>query len=299
MLKAAAALGSENGYDAISATAVVARAGVSRKTFYDIFESREDCFAAVIQEALAEMLAVAAPVYEEKGRWAARLRAALAALLAFLERENTGALALSCLVGYGPKSQEIREHVLERVQALVDEGRSQARAYEDLSPLTADVVVGGVLAVVHARSQSRPRQMMALLNPLMWMIVLPYLGPSEASRELTRSAPKHAAVPAAHASDPPRGLDMRLTYRTARVLEVIGVLPGANNRQIGARAGVKDQGQISKLLARLADLELIENTGHHYPANSWRLTPSGHALESAIRRDPLAAGGARARRSHA
>ena len=298
MLTAAAAVASEQGYEALSATAVVARAGVSRKTFYDLFERSEDCFLTVIEQALAEMAALGVPAYARESRWSARVRTAVAALLAFLEHEQTGVLALSYLVGYGPNSPELRARVLGRLRALVDEGRAQADARAGLSPLTAELVVGAALSVVHRRLRGRQPQLVDLLGPLMWMIVLPYLGPAAAGRELLRKAPAPAPVRPAPSSDPLRGLNMRLTYRTARVLEVIAVAPGANNVEIGELAGIKDQGQISKLLSRLADLELIERTDLRSPANSWSLTSTGHDLESAIRRDPARARQPRAGRRH-
>ena len=80
---------------------------------------------------------------------------------------------------------------------------------------------------------------------------------------------------------------MRLTYRTVRVLVAIAQRPGANNRQVADASGVSDQGQISKLLARLEHLGLIENVGAG-PArgepNVWRLTPKGEEIEQTIRR---------------
>lgn len=54
---------------------------------------------------------------------------------------------------------------------------------------------------------------------------------------------------------------MRLTHRTVRVLMVIAERPGASNREVAERSGISDQGQISKLLTRLARLKLVENTG--------------------------------------
>ncbi len=54
---------------------------------------------------------------------------------------------------------------------------------------------------------------------------------------------------------------MRLTDRTVRVLAAIAARPGLSNSQIGQRAGITDQGQISRLLSRLARVQLIENTG--------------------------------------
>ena len=45
-------------------------------------------------------------------------------------------------------------------------------------------------------------------------------------------------------------------------------------------ARVSDQGQISKLLARLEGLGLLENTGGHTQGvpNAWRLTPRGEEI---------------------
>ena len=54
---------------------------------------------------------------------------------------------------------------------------------------------------------------------------------------------------------------MRLTYRTARVIEGVAERPGASNRVIAERAGIHDAGQVSKLLRRLASLGLLTNTG--------------------------------------
>ncbi len=98
--------------------------------------------------------------------------------------------------------------------------------------------------------------------------------------------PKARAGTMKPAKDPLDGLDMRLTYRTLRVLTAIAGRPGASNREVAAHAGVQDQGQISKLLARLDHLGLIENTvrGHAKgEANAWTLTPKGQEVEQAIR----------------
>jgi DNA-binding MarR family transcriptional regulator len=83
-----------------------------------------------------------------------------------------------------------------------------------------------------------------------------------------------------------RDLDMRLTYRTMRVLAAIGQSPRASNRQVAEAAGIADQGQISKLLLRLQNLGLIRNIGEG-PArgepNAWTLTARGQEVERTIR----------------
>jgi hypothetical protein len=71
-------------------------------------------------------------------------------------------------------------------------------------------------------------------------------------------------------------------------MHVIAAQPGLSNVQVGARAGIADQGQISKLLTRLARLGALRNTGGGQAkglANAWQLTRRGEQLERAIARD--------------
>jgi DNA-binding MarR family transcriptional regulator len=78
---------------------------------------------------------------------------------------------------------------------------------------------------------------------------------------------------------------MRLTYRTLVVLSAIATHPHASNRKIAETAGVHDQGQISKLLARLEKLGLIHNSGNgqaHGEPNAWTLTARGHEIENTL-----------------
>jgi DNA-binding MarR family transcriptional regulator len=55
---------------------------------------------------------------------------------------------------------------------------------------------------------------------------------------------------------------------------------GPSNRQVARAAGIADQGQTSKLLARLCRQGLIENSPGEVQlrANAWRLTPEGEAV---------------------
>jgi AcrR family transcriptional regulator/DNA-binding MarR family transcriptional regulator len=78
----------------------------------------------------------------------------------------------------------------------------------------------------------------------------------------------------------------RLTALTHQVLTVVASLNEhgrtPSNLEVAHAAAVKDQGQISKLLARLQTHGLLENTGAGYPAagNAWQLTPRGAQLLS-------------------
>jgi chromosome segregation and condensation protein ScpB len=85
--------------------------------------------------------------------------------------------------------------------------------------------------------------------------------------------------------DPLRALNMRLTYRTVRVLMAVAANSGSSNRMVADGAGVSDPGQISKLLHRLERLGLIGNDGTGRPPggpNAWSLTEKGRAVHGAL-----------------
>jgi AcrR family transcriptional regulator len=296
LLAAAVEVVRELGYGAMSTARVSARAGVSRKTFYDLFEDREDCLLAVFDEAVERASVVVRRGVSGQESWRARVRGGLSALLGFLGDEpGLGSLLVVGVLGAGPRVLERRARVIDGLAAVIDAGRAEAISGDGPLPLTAEGVVGAVLSVVHARMLEGD-SMTRLLNPLMGVIVLPYLGQGAARTELARPAPRtrraSRRAPRASAEHPLKGLEMRLTGRTLLVLSAIAALGGRgsdpNNREVAEHAGVTDQGQISKLLARLERLGLAENTGDGHAKgepNAWRLTPRGRQLERSTRSD--------------
>jgi AcrR family transcriptional regulator len=285
----------ERGVGRVTVAHVVERSGVSRRTFYELFEDRDACFAAAFEEAIERAAARLVPAFRrgqslaDARAWRERIRAGLLALLEFFDEEpGLGGLCVVDTLGAGPDALEARARVVDVLVGVVEEGGAFVRAGSRPSRLTAEGVVGGVLAVLYARlAGGEPRPLVELLNPLMGMIVLPYLGSAAAARERARAAPKARPRNGYPRSNPLEGLGMRLTYRTVRVLIAIAACEGASNRQVADGAGVADQGQISKLLARLEHLGLIENAGAgaaRGEPNAWRLTPRGREVELAIGR---------------
>jgi AcrR family transcriptional regulator/DNA-binding MarR family transcriptional regulator len=292
MLAAAVDVVQDVGYARMTVARIIARARVSRKTFYDVFSGREDCFLAAFDQAVDRARELAEEAYEREPRWRDGIRAALARLLIFMEEEP--ALARLCIVealAAGDLVLERRSEVLEELVAVVDRGRLLTSPTRQPPQVTAEGIAGAVLAVLHARLlEGGSEPLTDLLGPLMSMIVLPYLGMRAASRELSRPPLERMAMrPARTASrrhDPLAGLKIRLTYRTVRVLMVIADHPGASNREIAEGSGIVDQGQISKLLTRLAGLKLAQNTGGGQDmgvANAWHLTRRGAEVERATR----------------
>jgi len=292
MLAAAVEAVEEVGYARMTVAQVIGRARVSRKTFYDVFTDREDCFLAAFEQALSQARAIAQEAFAQEPSWRDGVRAALARLLMFMDDEP--GLAKLCIVealGAGERVLDRRAKVLEEAAEVIDRGRGVSNAIREPPEVTAEGVVGAIFAVLHTRVLERGQERLTdLLGPLMSMIVLPYLGARAAGRELSKppvetSREDRPRTMARH-KDPLEGLNMRLTYRTVRVLMVIAEHPGASNREIAEGSGIVDQGQISKLMNRLARLKLVENLGEGQErgaANAWHLTPRGAQVERATR----------------
>lgn len=290
MLSAAVEVVEEVGYSRMTVAQVIGRAGVSRKTFYDFFADREDCFLAAFEQAIAHARFRASERYELEPGWREAIRSALATVLSFIDEEP--ALAKLCIVEAlraGERVQDRRSRLLAELADVVDRGRLANGATRHPPEITAEAVVGAIFGVLHTHVlEGRKESATDLLGPLMSVIVLPYLEAGPAGRELNRppTARSRRARGPARGNDPLEGLTIRVTYRTVRVLTALAEHPGASNRETAAGSGIIDPGQISKLLARLAGLKLVENRGESKAKtspNAWHLTPRGARLERTVR----------------
>ena len=315
ILSAAARVVGELGYEGMSVARITAGAGISRRTFYDLYEHREDCFLDLFEEVVTRAHKVARDAAAGHESWRERIRAGLFELLVLVEEEPAiGSLLVVDALGAGPRVQQRRARELERLSEIIDQGRYEktGKTKGQTSSLTAEGVVGAVLSVIHARlsapgknpastngsrGHGSSRPLTGLLNPLMGVIVLPYLGEDAAAEELARTVPRKTPKrpskksSRAQSTPPPppehllEGLDMRLTYRTLRVISGVATQPGASNRQVADAAGIHDQGQISKLLGRLERLGLVQNSGEGQTKgepNAWTLTTRGTQIQRTI-----------------
>ena len=71
----------ERGYHAATITGIAAAAGVSRRTFYTYFDSKEACYLATYDTIVGHLFKVGAEAADTEGKWPKRVRAALRAVL--------------------------------------------------------------------------------------------------------------------------------------------------------------------------------------------------------------------------
>ena len=154
LLDAIANVVAEKGYSATRVADITEYAGVSRKTFYELFSDKEDCFlaaydaiTALLMERMAHGLAQVAD-----GTWEEQVSALLGEFLRFLAAEP--AFARMCIVevlGSGPRGLARRDAAIEAFFPVVDQiPRSAPGAEKYLSKLTPVFVTSGILEVVYA-----------------------------------------------------------------------------------------------------------------------------------------------------
>ena len=281
----------------VTVAEVIKRARVSRKTFYSLFDDLEGCAAAAFAQATAEARSLVREAYVGEASWCEGVRSAMCSLLVAMDEKP--ALAWMFFVDAFAAGETV---MAQHTQVLADLAREidHARTIEGSRQppqLAAEGVVGSIVAVLRRRVLEQSEEpLTSLLGPLMSVVVLPYFGARAARRELRRAPPMATGV-----NDGPRmvrgadllsGLEMRLTYRTVRVLAVISERPGASNREIASAAGITDEGQISKLMSRLERLQLVENLGQGQELggpNAWHLSTRGIELERVACVRPLLA----------
>jgi AcrR family transcriptional regulator len=170
MLSAMAEAVAEKGYVRATVADVIARAGVSRETYYQHFADKEDCFLAAFDMAGE---AVARHVGEALDRPAApgrdRLDRADAALGAYLEAlASEPVLARTFLVevyGAGERALARRVEVMERFVELV---AGLIRPRDPRERFACEAIVGAVSSMVTMRVAAGDHASLpALRKPLM------------------------------------------------------------------------------------------------------------------------------------
>ncbi len=181
----------EIGYKSLTVQNVLARAGISRPTFYEQFEDKEDCFLAAFDASATQMRErVDAGIAAAGPGWRAQMRGGIAELLRFIADEPEAARTVIVEArASSPAGLQRRDQLLDHFAGIVD-----TLVREDLddppSAIAAAGIVGGIESVLYARLQKgETDDLDALLPSLMYFAVLTYVGNEAAGEELDGATP--------------------------------------------------------------------------------------------------------------
>lgn len=176
----------EHGYNGTTIGGITAAAKISRRTFYEHFEGKEDCFLAAYEmiDAHVRDAMLAAPGASEP--WPDRVRARLAALLDVLARDGVVArfYLLEPLAAGGEPAARYRDAMQLLAQIL----RPEPEAPDHDVEVRDQALIGGVATLIVRRLNSGDvEHVPALLPDLVELVLAPCLGREEAQR-LARAA---------------------------------------------------------------------------------------------------------------
>lgn len=185
LFAAAAAVFARSGYAAATAEAIAREAGMSKATFYEHFDNKEDCLRAMCDAAIEELLAaMRAGEASEGAAPRERVRAVIAPLLtAVADFPDQTQTLLVEIVGAGPRVMERRDRALEQAARHLDElNRADAErgvAPRFASPHDAYAIVGAVVELASRQLRTGTPADMRELEPVVERLVLGLLDAGE------------------------------------------------------------------------------------------------------------------------
>lgn len=171
------------GFGATTIADIVQPAGVSRATFYELFEDKEDCFQAAMELSLADAMERVVGAFAPDKPWATLVRDSAAAFLDLLaSRPAFARMALVEAPASGQRAFEMYAAGKRVLLTLLDRGR--AEAVEEAIPGSAAraAIAGAESLIVGQILAGNAERLRELLPDVVYITIVPFRGQDEALR---------------------------------------------------------------------------------------------------------------------
>ncbi len=174
----------EHGFHEATITQIAAAAGVSRRTFYGYFSSKEECFFDTFGQVADHLEGTMESAAEADADWPERVRAQLTAMLeTFAANPDLARFALIAPPNAGGEIAARYRDLLERLFAILTEAKPSPPATGEPSRAVADGLLGGIVALVVRKVKAGEGEELTELAPdLLELFLTPYYGQEEAVR---------------------------------------------------------------------------------------------------------------------
>ena len=195
MLLAVAEAVAEQGFVTTTVADIIARARLSRRTFYEHFADKEECFLAAYDTVVEQLLAAVGQAYEQADGWTQKVHDGLETFLAYLAAEP--AFARMCIVevvAAGPEARGRRDAAMRVFVDFLEPGRAEAPKDVAVPDLAAEIVVGGIYEIIYSRLQrDAADELVEMLPELLGCVLIPFIGHRAADRAV-RDARRRAGA---------------------------------------------------------------------------------------------------------
>lgn len=174
ILSAVAMAAAEFGYGGMTVEAIIERAGVSRRTFYDHFKNKEEAFLAAYEAAVHQQASHVQLAYLNETTMRGRLRAGLDAYMEFMANEPE--FARMCMIevlAAGPRAIARRNAAMRMFAEIIEGNIHELVPGCTVAPLAAETIVGGIYEVVFSRVfADRTDELPGLVDDLLTTILM-------------------------------------------------------------------------------------------------------------------------------
>lgn len=181
----------ENGYAGTTIAHITRHAAVSRRTFYEHFNSKDECFTAAYDTVMTELRERVGNAFDQEDEWPEAVRAGIAAMLEFLASEpHLARLSMVEALVAGPVVVERYDEAIQSLVPYFQAGREgrPPEVLAGLSPTTEEALVGGMVSLISRRIfADRTEELESLLPDLVEFTLTPYLGGAEAAKVARQS----------------------------------------------------------------------------------------------------------------
>ncbi len=184
LLSAVAPAMAEKGYAGLTVKDLIDHAGVSRRTFYQLFDDKLDCVFAAHHAAFSRLNSVIVDACAAQGAWADGVVAAVKGALEYAATSPDEArLILISSTASEPKLARRGRTTHEQLGALLRSGRQNEQPGGPALASTEQAVVGAAMSLVGDCLTSGELDRLPALAPELAQIMLtPYIGVDEAQR---------------------------------------------------------------------------------------------------------------------
>jgi AcrR family transcriptional regulator len=282
LLDAVAEAAGERGYRQLGIADVCTRAGVSRRTFYDLFSGLDECFLAAVAATQARVAEAARVGYASGGRsWTSAVRASVVEVLALLDAQPAAGPLLAQSVAGPPEAARAQQALLADLAAALSATAAEAGATRTVPDRVARGLVAGAWMIVQdhlAADGGAP--LLPLAAEITHLLAGPYQGASAATRQLHVAPAPPVRDWRPHHALPEEGVRWQAEVAgegmRKQILRFLVDRPGATNVAIGAHVGASES-TMSRRLADMARNDLIAST-KRAGRNAWHVTDVGRAL---------------------
>jgi len=171
------------GYRAVTVEDIVVYAGVSRRTFYDLFAGKQECFLDAYELVMDRVLAAVEEAYSAGERvWPERIASGLGVLLErFASASAFARLTVVEVLSAGHLALERRDATLRRFEVFFEPGGALLPIAVAEQQLLARAVVGGISETLYSRIIAGATELPPEFGPdLLYCALVPYLGHGKA-----------------------------------------------------------------------------------------------------------------------